>query len=88
MDRISRYISERSEKNAPRFIEELVTAIDSLEFFPHRYNVVMPSRRRGRGVRMMVVWPYLVYFRVFDEDKVVRIVSVRHGARRRPRRLD
>jgi plasmid stabilization system protein ParE len=27
-------------------------------------------------------------FRVIDEDKVVRILTVRHGAQRRPRRFD
>jgi plasmid stabilization system protein ParE len=29
-----------------------------------------------------------VYFRVLDAEKVVRVLHVRHGARRPPRRFD
>jgi plasmid stabilization system protein ParE len=33
---------------------------------------------------MMPVTPYLIYYRVLDSQQAVRVLTVRHGAQRRP----
>jgi len=54
---------------------------------PRRYRVVGGSRQPKRAVRRMPVSSYLVYYRIDDDQQVVRILSVWHGARRQPKRF-
>ena len=82
---ISDYISEQAPLTAPRFIEKLLDSVESLEFLPHRYKVAQARNVRPGGVRIMPVASYLVYYRVIENKKAVRVLRVRHGARRRPR---
>jgi len=56
--------------------------------FPPRTVVERQDRKLRHPVRSIPVRPYIVYFRVLDEDYVVRVLHVRHGARRRPRSFD
>ena len=82
------HIGTASPRNAPAFVKRLLDGIDRLEDFPHR-NVVGGHRRGLRQpVRSLPVKPYIVFFRVIEADHVVRVLRVRHGARRRPRRFD
>lgn len=87
LEEIFRYVNERSEANAPKLIGELVHAIDSLSMFPHRYRVIHPHQRTRSETRMMVVGSYLIYYRILESKQAVRIITVRHAARRRPRGL-
>lgn len=84
---IYNYIRSDSEQNASQMLERLLHAIDALEHLPYRYK---RHRRGGRGrdeVRSMPVPPYVVYYRVVEADRVVRVLTVRHGARRKPRQF-
>ena len=81
---ISDYITERSALNAPRFIEKLLDAIQLLEELPTRYGVEQTRKVRSGGVRVMPYGSYLVYYRVLEKKKAVRILRIRHAARRRP----
>ncbi len=66
----------------------LESAIKSLDVFPHRYtvaaenelyaNVTVRQMPYGRGQSI-----YRILYCVFEEDHEVRILNVRHGARRR-----
>lgn len=87
LDAIFSYISRQSPASAAPFIRKLVDAIDSLAIFPRRYRLIYPHLRTRRGTRMMVVWPYLIYYRILEDQRAVRIITVRHGARRRPKNL-
>lgn len=78
------FIRRDSPQNAALMIRRLLDAIDGLEILPHRYDVPRAGMTRGRNVRSMPVWPYLVRYRIDDQRKVVFILRVRHGARRRP----
>ena len=85
---IHQYIANDSEQNAASMIEQLVDALDGLEEFPHRYRVA-EHLKSGRGeTRVMLVPPYLVYYRILEKQLAVRIITIRHGARRQPRKLD
>ena len=81
------YISLDSPDSAAKMVERILTAIESLKLFPHRTVAQHTSRGLRQAVRSVPVPPYIVYFRVLDDERVVRILTVRHGARRRPRRF-
>jgi toxin ParE1/3/4 len=81
------YIAQDSRDNAAAMVTRILDALEPLKHFPHR----TVQERQGNGlrypVRSLPVPPYIVYFRVLEEDRVVRILHVRHGARRPPQRL-
>jgi plasmid stabilization system protein ParE len=81
-------ISKDSLDNAPRVIAEILESIDLLEIFPHRN--VLPGRnaRLKRPVRTLPAGSYIVFFRIIEEERVVRISRIQHGARRRPKRFE
>ena len=88
IEEIHHYIAANSPQNAALVVTELLEAIDRLELFPNRYPVYQGRRQPSQSVRRMPVPPFLVYYRVNDSIKAVDIISVRHGARRQPRRFD
>jgi toxin ParE1/3/4 len=85
---IFNHIAGHSEQNAGKMVDRILGAIAGLKTFPHR-NVVAGQRRGLKyPVRSLPVQSYLVFFRVIDEQNVVRVLRVRHGAMRRPRRFE
>ena len=88
LEGIFRYIAQHSPQNAPIVVERILTAIDSLKTMPARFKVERRDRRLGYDVHSMVVAPHIVFYRVIEPDRVVRILDVRHGARRRPRKFE
>jgi addiction module RelE/StbE family toxin len=78
------YIARESPQNAAKMIRTLLDAIDGLEILPYRFDVPRTGYVHGRRVRSMPVRPYLVRYRVEPSTKTVRVLRVRHGARRRP----
>jgi toxin ParE1/3/4 len=85
---IHQYISTDSPQNADAVVDRLLISIDSLERLPHRYKVYRRGSRPGRVIRSMPVPPFVVYYEIRDDDRVVRILTVRHGAQRRPRSFE
>ncbi|HEX4796304.1 MAG TPA: type II toxin-antitoxin system RelE/ParE family toxin [Humisphaera sp.] len=88
LEQIYAHIAKDSPAAAGRMIEKLLDAIDSLEILPHRNIVERQSPKLKYPVRSLVVPPYVVYFRVIDDDRIVLIRHIRHGARRPPKRFD
>jgi plasmid stabilization system protein ParE len=82
---IQDYIARDSRKNAEQMIARILDALESLKEFPHRTVAERQNRRLKHPTRTLSVKPYVVYFRVIDEWRAVRILHVRHGARKRPR---
>jgi plasmid stabilization system protein ParE len=85
--RICSYIERGSEQGARSVATRIIDAIDALAFFPHRYEVHEHRKDSAKTVRSMPVPPFIVYYRVDDSRLAVRILSVRHGARRQPKRF-
>jgi toxin ParE1/3/4 len=81
---IFEFISRRSPQNASKMTARLLDAIESLEFLPHRYAVPRSRYSRGRSIRAMPVWPYIVRYRIDESRRTVFVMHVRHGARRKP----
>ena len=84
LDGIHAYLAAVSPQAAASVVLELVNAINSLDVFPHRYAVPRTGKPRGRATRSMPVRPYLVRYRIDESAKLVTVLFVRHGARRRP----
>ena len=80
LEAILDYIAQESPLNAARMIERLLDAIDGLEFMPYRFKVLAGAEEGG--IRSIPVRPYLIRFRVEERTGIVRILHIRHGARR------
>jgi len=87
LDRIIDYIKADSPSNAAKVVDRLWESMQRLRDMPHRYRVVQGLSRPRRAVRKMPVPPFLVYYRIDDTMQVVRVLTVRHGRRRQPRRF-
>jgi toxin ParE1/3/4 len=85
LESISAYIADRSPLNAPQFMEKLADAVDSLQVFPQRHPHAPSRGAERRGLRMLTVAPYLIYYRIEESRNAVRVLTVRHAARRPPR---
>jgi toxin ParE1/3/4 len=79
------YIAQDSPQNASGMVARILDAIDKLRMFPHRTVVEKQNPRLKHPVRSLPVQSHIVFFRVIDEQHVVRILRVRHGAMKRPR---
>ncbi len=77
-----------SARTATRVVEQIVDAFDHLTATPNRTVVDPQPNSRRPPVRSLPVPPYMVYFRVYDQDRTVRVSRVRHGARQPLRRFD
>jgi toxin ParE1/3/4 len=88
LDAIFDHIKTSSPANAVRTVDRLQHGMQALESFPLRYRVVAGGKHPRGAVRRMPVSSYLVYYRVLESQRVVRIVTIRHGARRQPRRFE
>lgn len=84
---ICSYIERESPQNAGMVAEKLIAAIDSLKVLPRRFRVHQHRLDKTKSVHAMPVWPFIIYYRVDDATRVVRILTVRHGARRQPKRF-
>ena len=76
------YIEKQSRQNAGAMIRRIVSAIDALQQFPHRYRVLQGIDTAGVEVRSMPITPYLIRYHVDDTNMTVTVLGVRHGARR------
>src|SRR5437660_1599073 len=82
------YIATRSAQNAPKMISRILDALERLKVIPHRTVVRGQPEADSHPVRSLPVGSYMILFRVFDEHRVVRVLCVRHGARRPPDHFD
>jgi toxin ParE1/3/4 len=87
LSQIYEYIALDSPENAAKFLQALFDAIDSLVLLPARHPLIESRPRIKRETRVMPVSPYLIYYHILEAQGAVRIVTVRHGARRQPRRF-
>lgn len=68
-----------SPRNAARWLDSILGAIDSLERFPRRCPLAPENEWRPREIRVLNVSGYLVLFQVDDGAGTVRVIGARHG---------
>ena len=88
LEGIHGYVEQDSPQNASAVIRRRMAAVDSLEQLPHRNEVYRGRRQPSEAVRRMPVPPFLIYYRVDDSERVVDVITIRHGSRRQPRRFE
>ncbi len=76
------YIARDSPHNAEGMIERILAAIDLLGYFPKRQKVWRAAQRFDGSVYSLPVPPYVIFFRISEQESVVRVAHIRHGARR------
>jgi len=87
LDAISGYIQQRgSFESAEKWFNGIIDAIRSLAELPLRHTVAEESEALGREVRLLLHGrrrrAYKIYYSVHDDSKTVRVLHVRHWARR------
>jgi toxin ParE1/3/4 len=82
------FIAVDSPDNASKMVGRILSSIDLLKKFPLRHVIEHQSRKLKYPVRSLPVKPYVIFFRVVDDDRYVRVLTIRHGARRRPRHFN
>jgi plasmid stabilization system protein ParE len=87
LDRILDYIRQDSPQNAVRTLDRLWYACNSLVILPRRHKVHQHRTDPALSVHSMPLPPFIIYYRVDDKTRVVRVLTVRHGAQRQPRRF-
>ena len=69
------YIGQFNPSAAARLAARLIATAESLRDYSERGR-----KARGKQRELVVVWPYIIRYRI--EDERVVILRVRHGARR------
>lgn len=77
------YIYRDAPQAAQRWLTRVYEKIDALEEFPARCPVAPDSEHVGEELRHLIFKPYRIIFRIEEVHGIVRILGVRHGARRR-----
>jgi plasmid stabilization system protein ParE len=85
LTRILDYVSLDSPGNADDLVKQIVRKTDTLDVLPARFRQVGRSRATRRPVHMMIVDPYLVYYRIDEAKKSVLVMTIWHGKRQQPR---
>jgi plasmid stabilization system protein ParE len=83
---IHNYIAQDSSVHAAKTVQRILDAIATLRLFPHR-TVYQRGSSSSNIIRTLPVGPYIIFFRAHDNQQIIRILTIRHGARRRPRRF-
>jgi plasmid stabilization system protein ParE len=72
---------------ADRLYRNLIRRIRGLRDMPHVHRVHQHRRDPKLTVHAMSVNPYIIYYRISDDEMLVNVLRVLHGSQRQPRRF-
>lgn len=75
------HIAEDDAEAASRFGSSLLDHVDLLARFPRMGGLI----RKRSLVRKLLHSPFLVYYHVHENKRVIEVLHLRHGARKPPR---
>ena len=78
------YIARHSPDNANKWYEGILATMQSLDEMPRRCPMAREARAVKREIRQHHFGVYRILFTILDSE--VRILHIRHGARRTMRR--
>jgi len=81
LEQIRAYIAKDNPSAAETFALKLLDEAQSLSTFPERGGFVAERP----GARFVIMHPYLLVYRIFEESRTVRVLRFWHGARERLR---
>ena len=76
------YISRENKSAAMKLYRKIYTGIKRLADFPFKHPIMQEEDAPGieRGYRYMVVNPYIVFYRVFNDDIIIaRVLHTRQN---------
>lgn len=76
LERIVRYVASHDPKAAERLGNRLLDHAEKLRELPQRGASV----RSRPGVRKLLLWPYLIFYRVNEQGRSVEVLRFWHGA--------
>jgi toxin ParE1/3/4 len=85
INRIIDYILPNSPENAAHVADIILNAAKSLSSLPKRYAVHQHRKDPDKTTRAMPVSSFILYYRIIESHRAVKVLTVRHGARRQPR---
>lgn len=85
LDDAFRWIARASPSRAARWLDDVFAAIQTLSEFPRRCPLALESDAFSEEIRQLLYGDFRILFDI--EDDIVRVLHVRHGARR-PLSLD
>ncbi len=78
------YISVDSKQNALIWHDKLMNTVNKLSSFP-MLGILIPDKKISQmGFRMLPIGNYLLFYKIYEEDKEVSILRVLHGNRDYP----
>ncbi len=78
LDEIVESIAGDNPDAASRVAQSIIDHVKVLQYFP-RVGTIIPRRR---ATRRLVHTPYIVYYRIHENRRVVEILHFWHGSRR------
>jgi plasmid stabilization system protein ParE len=81
-DAIVGYIAANSPRNATRWRQRLFSRLDALALMPRGCSLAPENEYVDSEIRQTFFGRYRILFTVRDEDSLVYVLTVRHGARR------
>ena len=70
-----------SPKAAEDFLDLIEKTVQGLSSMPYRFELVKDERLRQQGYRKCLVKNYLLFYKVFEQEKIVRIYRVVYARR-------
>jgi plasmid stabilization system protein ParE len=67
---------------AETWVQRVYDALASLDYMPDRYAIAEESRRLDGKLHRILIGKYIANYSIDQADKVVRVISFRHGAQR------
>jgi plasmid stabilization system protein ParE len=87
LQEIADYIFMSSPQNANLVSARIWAEIDSLDTFPRRANIFEANENPDEIVHSLPASSFIIYYRVIDSASAVEVLTIRRGARDRPRRF-
>jgi plasmid stabilization system protein ParE len=84
---IDDYIFLSSPHNAELVSARIWAEIDSLDTFPRRAKVFEGSKNPDEIIHSLPISSFIIYYRVIESSSIVEVLTIRRGARDRPRRF-
>lgn len=85
---IHTHIARDSSQNAAEVARRLVKRIDGLADSIVKHRVVGRSRTHKAPVRLMIEYPFLIYYSTAAPGETHHILAIEHGARKRRTRFE
>ena len=76
LEQIVRYVASHDPQAAERLGNRLLDHAEKLRDLPQRGGKV----RSRPGVRKLLLWPYLIFYRVNEHSRSVEVLRFWHGA--------